>query len=69
MVHGYWYVVEPQSLQLTVHILYFPTAANEPEVLHIHRKRLTSTLKNKEDTPLLLKAIATLNRPAILKSQ
>ncbi len=26
---------------------YYP---NEPEVLHIHRKRLTSTLKNKVDT-------------------
>ncbi len=28
---------------------YFPTAANEPEVSHIHRKRLTSVLKNNVD--------------------
>ncbi len=28
---------------------YFPTAANEPEVSHIHRKRLTSALKSKLD--------------------
>ncbi len=28
---------------------YFPTAANEQAALHIHRKRLTSTLKNKVD--------------------
>ncbi len=26
---------------------YFPIAANEPEASHIHRKQLTSTLKNK----------------------
>ncbi len=26
---------------------YFPTAANEPEVSHIHRKPLTYTLNNK----------------------
>ncbi len=29
--------------------LYVPRAANEPEVLHIHRKWLTSKLKNKVD--------------------
>ncbi len=29
---------------------YFPTAANEPEVLLIHRKWLNSALKNKVDT-------------------
>ncbi len=29
---------------------YFPAVANEPEVLQIHRKRLTSMLKNKVDT-------------------
>lgn len=28
---------------------YFPIAANEPEVSHIHRKWLTSVLKNKVD--------------------
>ncbi len=28
----------------------FRTAANEPEVLYIHRKRLTSALKNKVDS-------------------
>ncbi len=28
---------------------YNPIAANEVEVLHIHRKRLTSMLKNKVD--------------------
>ncbi len=28
----------------------FPTVANELEVLYIHRKRLTSTLKNKVDS-------------------
>ncbi len=31
---------------------YFSTEANEPEVLHIYRKRLTSTLKNKVDGEL-----------------
>ncbi len=29
---------------------YVPTAANEPKVSHIHRKRLTSALKNKVDS-------------------
>ncbi len=31
---------------------YFPTAANEQEVSHIDRKRLTSALKNKVDRPV-----------------
>ncbi len=29
--------------------LYFPTAANEPEISHINKKQLTSELKNKVD--------------------
>ncbi len=35
---------------------YFPTAASEPEVSHIQRKWLISTLKNKDDTILLDKS-------------
>ncbi len=29
---------------------YFPTAANEPEILHMHRKWLISALKNQADS-------------------
>ncbi len=37
-------------LQFTaLYSFYIPIAANEVEVLHIHRKRLTSMLKNKVD--------------------
>ncbi len=34
---------------------YFPTAANEPEISHIRRKRLTSALKNKVDNASVIK--------------
>ncbi len=45
---------------------YFPTAANEPEFSHIHRKRLTSALKNKLDMSVSV-ATRHLNHVILMK--
>ncbi len=53
---------------------YFPTAANEPEVSHIHKKtdKLTSALKNKVDTSVkisckLMLVLASTKRYTLLQ--
>ncbi len=43
-------VYSANSFTALCYSCYFPTAANEPKVSHIHRKQITSVLKNKEDT-------------------
>ncbi len=45
------FVVQFLSFTALYSSRYFTTAANELEILHIHRKRLTSELKNKVDRP------------------
>ncbi len=49
----HWFVVQTvlSFTALCYSSPYFPTAANEQEVSHIDRKRLTSALKNKVDRP------------------
>ncbi len=51
IILSHWFVVQTVLPFTARHYssCYFPTAANKASVLHIHRKQLTSALKNKVD--------------------